>query len=159
MGNVIDASKKMNNGGNTVNEELKQFQLSDGRWRVYVKPYTAEVKEELETHRTSKHAAKSITVTVKDGTYCITSKEIIRDFRDLRTTLWFMIFWRFRCEAKNTFATAIEGNTSRKLRWCENKMNMAYNNDNKENHFYVVSLSPQFIEATCLPQFYVPATA
>ena len=44
MGNVMNAGKM--NGGN-MTEELAQYQLKDGRWRVYVKPYAAEVKEEL----------------------------------------------------------------------------------------------------------------
>lgn len=153
MGNVINVGK------NGINEELSQYQLADGRWQVYVKPYTEEVKEELEGHRMSKRVAENIEVTVKDGTYCITSKDIIRDFRDLRVSLWFMIFWRFRCEARNTFAMDVEGTNSRKLCWSENKVNMAFNEENKNYHFYVVSLSPEFIEASCLPRFYVPACA
>ena len=152
MGNV-------NNAGSDFAKELAQYQLKDGRWRVYVKPYTAEIKEELEAYMTSKRANASVTVSVKEGTYCITSKDIIRDFRDMRETLWFMIFWRFRCEARNTFAMTIEGNNTRKLHWCENKVNMAYTEDNKDKHFYVVSLSPDFIAATTLPRFYAPACA
>lgn len=152
MENVIDAKQ-------TVMEEFARFHLADGRWRMYVKPYTANLKEELENYRTSKTAAKSINVTVEDGTYCITSDEIIYDFRDLRTTLWFMIFWRLRCEARNTFATEIIGGNCRKLRWSENKVNMEYNDENKDNYFYVVSLSPQFIEATSLPRFQRPRCA
>lgn len=154
MGNVIDAS--MNN----VHEELARFQLSDGRWRMYVKPYTVDLKKELEGHRTCKHAVKSVTVTEENGTYCITSKDIMYDFRDLRGSLWFMIYWRFRCEARNTFAMdmANPGNY-KKLRWCDNEMNMPFNDENKEKHFYVVTLSPNFIEATCLPRFHGSACA
>ena len=156
MGNVMNAGKM--NGGN-MTEELAQYQLKDGRWRVYVKPYAAEVKEELEGHMKSKRANEVLSITKKDGTYCITSRDIIRDFRDLRVSLWFMIFWRFRCEARNTFAMTVEGNASRKLKWCENVVNMPYNEENKESAFYVVTLSHEFIEATCLPRFYNPVCA
>ena len=156
MGNVMNAGKM--NGGN-LTEELAQYQLKDGRWRVYVKPYTAEVKEELEAHLKSKRANEVLSISKKDGTYCITSREIFRDFRDLRTSLWFMIFWRFRCEARNTFAMTVEGNNARKLKWCENVVNMPYNEENKESAFYVVTLSHEFIEATCLPRFYNPVCA
>jgi trigger factor len=57
MGNVINVGK------NGINEELSQYQLADGRWQVYVKPYTEEVKEELEGHRMSKRVAENIEVT------------------------------------------------------------------------------------------------
>ena len=147
MGDVINAS------ASAVHEELAKFHLADGRWRMYVKPYTVALKKELEAHRTCEHAAKSIHVVENDGTYCITSRDIMHDFRDLRGSLWFMIFWRFRCEARNTFATEVTGNDYQKRRWCDNEMNMPYNEENKENYYYVVSLSPKFIESTCLPRF------
>ena len=156
MGIVMSAEKK--NGGN-MTEELAQYQLKDGRWRVYVKPYTAEVKEELEGHLNSKRVNEVLSISKKDGTYCITSRDIIRDFRDLRNSLWFMIFWRFRCEANSTFAMSIEGNTNRRLKWSENAVNMPYNEENKDNFFYVVTLSHEFIEATCLPRFCEPVCA
>lgn len=142
-----------------IAEELAKFHLADGRWSVHVKPYTLEIKEELEAYRKSKYATKGITVTEENGTYCITSTDIMYDFRDLRGSLWFMIFWRLRCEARSTFATVIEGGNTRKMRWCENKMNMAFNDENKEYNFYVVALSPQLIEATCLPRFHIPNCA
>lgn len=148
MGNAINA-----NANNAIQEELARFHRPDGRWCMYVKPYTLDLKKELEGHRTCKHAAESIMVTEKDGTYCITSKDIMHDFRDLRGSLWFMIYWRFRCEARNTFATEIEGSNVRRLRWSENQVNMAYTDENKDYHFYVVTLSPQVIEATRLPRF------
>lgn len=149
MGNAINA-----NANNAIQEELARFHRPDGRWCMYVKPYTVDLKKELEGHRTCKHATKSIMVTEKDGTYCITSKDIMHDFRDLRGSLWFMIYWRFRCEARNTFATEIEGGNSRRLRWSENQVDMAYTDENKDYHFYVVTLSPQVIEATRLPRFH-----
>lgn len=147
MGNPINANV------NTVQDELAKFHMADGRWRMYVKPYTMNLKEELEGHRTNKCASQSIMVTENDGTYCITSKDIMHDFRDLRGSLWFMIYWRFRCEARNTFATEVIGNNIQKMRWCDNEMKMPYNEENKENYFYVVTLSPQFIETTTLPLF------
>lgn len=148
MGSAINAN------ANAIQEELARFHRPDGRWCMYVKPFTVDLKKELEGHRTCKHAAKSISVTEKDGTYCITSKDILHDFRDLRGSLWFMIYWRFRCEARNTFATEVTaGNNHQKKRWCDNEMNMPYTEENKENYFYVVTLSPQFIEATSLPRF------
>ena len=147
-----------NVGKNAFIEEVSQYKQADGRWKVYVKPYTAELKADLEGYRKSKRAAKSIAVTEKDGTYEITSKDIIHDYRDLRESLWFIIFWKYRCEARNTFATDIAAKDYRKLCWSENKVNMPFNDENKNYHFYVVALSPQFIEATRLPRFYVPQT-
>lgn len=153
MGNVINAK------ANGVGEDIARFHLADGRWRVYVKPYTVDFKKELEDHMASKYVARSITITEENGTFCLTSNDMMYDYRDLTASLWFRIFWRFRCAALNTFATELEDVHSRKLRWCENKMNMEFNDENKENHFYVVSLSPQFIEATSLPRFHVPHCA
>lgn len=154
MGNVIDAKK-----GN-MHEEIAKFHLSDGRWRMYIKPYTMNLREELEGHRKSTYAARSISITETDGTYCITSKDIMHDFRDLYGSLWFRIFWRFRSEAMNTFATElVDNNTFRKQRWCDNEMNMEYNDENKEKYYYVVTLSPYFIEASSLPRFQGSACA
>ena len=148
---VVNANK------DTIAEELAQYKRADGRWQVYVKPYTAELKADLEEYRTSKRAAETISVTEKNGTYKITSKNIMHDFRDLRNSLWFMIFWKYRCEARSTFATDVAGGDFRKLHWYENNVDMAFNEENKDYHFYVVTLSPKFIEATCLPRFYIPA--
>ena len=149
--------EKVNANKNVVKEEFARFHMPDGRWRMFVKPYTVELKKELEDYRKSKHAANAVSVSEKDGTYCITSKDIMHDFRDLRASLWFMIFWKFRCEARNSFATAIEGGNVRRLRWCENKVDMEFNEENMGYSFYVVTLSPQFIEATSLPRFGIPA--
>ena len=151
--------ENVNNAKQSVSEELAKFQMSDGRWCMYVKPYTLKLQEELENYRKCKSAVKRVSITEKDGTYCITSNDIIKDFEELRTSFWFMAFWKFRSEARNTFATEIVGGRCRKLRWENNNMNMEFTEENKDNYFYVVALSPYFIEATSLPRFQIPQCA
>lgn len=154
MGNVINVSTNKNEKEAAFKAEIARYQLPDGRWRVYIKPYTAEIKEDLEFQKNCVHNKKSMTITEENGTYCFTSNSIYPTFMDAKMTPWGMLFWRYRCESISTFATEIQGVNSQRICWKDNNVNMEFTADNMDKHFIVVSISPDFIAANTLPRFH-----
>ena len=134
-------------------EELSRFHLIDGRWRLYVKPYTRQLEDELESYRRNQYVADGVSVKEVMGTYVITSKEVMHEFSHLRGSLWFMLFWRYYCDARYKLARELEGERKSPLCWRENKMGLEFNDENGDYNYYVLVLSHEFIKPDTLPYF------
>ena len=154
MGNVINASEKIMEKGDAFKADIARYQLPDGRWRVYIKPYTAEHKPDLEFQKGCAYNKSSMIITEEDGTYCVTSKYAYPTFREAKMSSWGLLFWRYRCDSIHTFATDIRGVNAERICWKDNSVNMEYTAENMNKHFIVVSISPDFITANTLPRFH-----
>ena len=67
---------------NQMKSNFKSFQNEYGQLRVYVKPYTQEIKDDLEMYRTMAYARERMIVTEINGTYMLTSVKSVETYAD-----------------------------------------------------------------------------
>ena len=160
MGNNY-ANKEEQKGGvvTKVTEKFKQFrdkyQLADKCWRMYVKPFSKAGVEDLERLKTSAYVAERIKIVEREGTYEITSQQPIMNMDDYMNTLWGMLHRMYERQASEL---ACENPVSvvgykRALKWHENDLGIPVAEEDREKNYYILMLSPKFIEATTLPRF------
>ncbi len=137
-------------------EKLREmFQLKDKTWRMHVRPYTKAGVDDLHMLMNNAYACERISITEKNGTFCITSLQPIRNPGDYIHSLWGMLHRKYnrQCnELASEDPVDMSGfKTPRK--WKDNDLGLPVAEADGEKNFYVFIISPEFIEATTLPRF------
>ena len=113
-------------GGENNNAQVIEKYLEDGIPVFYVRPFSKELKEELDRLiKDAPRVARDTSVTERNGTYRVArvNSEPIKNIQEFMGCLWGMLFRRFMAEAKHV---CIDETTSEK--------------------YYVVIFSNEYIE-------------
>lgn len=145
-----------------LRENFSRFQILSKQLRVYVKPYTMELVNDLEFLKSNKYAGKHINVTEKNGTYCLTSVvvcETYQDFQAMETNqlyLWWTKVKQYVCQPDRV---VLEVNEDRraypkvKARWGNNDVGMSVAECDFNKSYYPTRISTSYIEPDALPLF------
>lgn len=143
-------------------ENFSRFQTPSKQLRVYVKPYTMELVSDLEFLKSNKYAGKHITVTEKNGTYCLTSVvvcETYQDFKAMETNqlyLWWTKVKQYVCQPDRVVLEMNEDKRAYpkvKARWGNNDIGMVVADCDFNKTYYPARVSTSYIEPDALPLF------
>ncbi len=156
MGNIV--KEEMGVAAMKVTERFKElrkmFQLKNHCWRMYVKPFSKAGVQELEDFMKNAYAMERLTIREKEGTYEITSRQPIDNVDDYVETLWGMLHRKYEHQCTELAAEPVTVSGFRRaLKWHENDLGLPVAAEDRDKNFYILVISPEFIEANTLPKF------
>lgn len=147
---------------NQMKSNFKSFQNEQGQLRVYVKPYTQEIKDDLEMYRTMAYAAERMIVTELNGTYMLTSVKSVETYADFlkmmheELYLWWSKVRQYLGNSQDVVMELSEEHGSVcKVRalWGKNNIGMPVETDDFFKNYYPTRVSRDYIEPSQAPEF------
>ncbi len=89
-------------GSEVYNAQVFELFQEDGMPVFYVRPFTQELIEDLNWQMaTMKKQKREVTITERNGTYCVRNAHSLANPMDFTESMWGMLFKRFMAEARN----------------------------------------------------------
>lgn len=145
-----------------MRNEFESFLDEEKRLRIFVKPYTQEIKDDLEMYRTMEYAMQRMIVTEDKGTYTLTSVKSVETFEDFRCMmhgelyLWWSKVRQYLGNTSDVVMEISENDRSYKTRalWGKNDIGMKVKMDDYFKHYYPTRVSNQYIDPDQTPEFF-----
>lgn len=150
---------------NEMKTNFQSFKNELGQLRIYVKPYTQEIREDLEMYRTMPYAQERMLVTEMDGTYMLTSVKSVETYADFlkmmhgELYLWWAKVRQYLGTPRDVVMEIGEESGVSMVRalWGRNNIGMKVEMDDFFKNYYPTRVSRYYIEPTQTPEFFQDA--
>lgn len=151
--------------GEDMRNNFGSFLNAEKQLRVYVKPYTKEIRDDLEMYRTMPYAQQTMTVTEENGTYTLTSVKSVESYEDFlkmmhgELYLWWAKVRQYlgNCNDVVMELNPSDGTTKVRALWGKNDMGMPVNREDFFKNYYPTRISKEYIKPDEAPEFFSAA--